>query len=111
MVGNNLSKLVLDVCRIDRLSTNASQSLGCLLKLALLYKVSWRFGEDGKTDGQDEGPEKLNTNGNAVGSGIVAVLSGVHNTIGEQDTNGDAELIASYDSATDFLWRNFLRVS
>ncbi len=47
VVGNDFSKLVLDIVGIDWLATNACKRFGCLLKLALLDEVAGRFGEDG----------------------------------------------------------------
>ncbi|KFY92569.1 hypothetical protein V500_04144 [Pseudogymnoascus sp. VKM F-4518 (FW-2643)] len=43
------------------------------------------------------------SNRDAVGSSVVAVLRSVDNTVGEEDTNGDAKLVARHKGTADLL--------
>lgn len=111
MVGNDLSKLVLDVVGIDRLSANRRQCLRGFLELALLDEVTWGFGKEEQSGSQDDGPQELDCDWDSVGSSVVAVLSRVHDAIGQQNANGDAELVPGHKSAADFLRGDFLKVN
>lgn len=59
VVGNNFSKLILDVFRLNGLSSNVAECLSSLVDLALLDEVTWRFGEEEETGPEDDGPEEL----------------------------------------------------
>ena len=93
MVGNDLGKLILDVLRVGGLATNATKSVGSLIELALLHPITRRFGKESKANGQDESPQELDGNGNAVRASIPAILGSIDHTVGKQDTNGNAELV------------------
>ncbi len=108
MVGNDLSQLILNVVGIDWLPTDSGQGFGGSLELALLDKVSRRLREDEETNGEDDSPEELDSDWDSIRAGIVAVLSGVDNTIGQQDTDGYTELIPCHHSTTDRFWCDFL---
>lgn len=94
VVGDDLGELVLDVVGVDGLATDIGERLSGLLELALLDVETGGFGEEEETRGEDDGPQKLDGDGDAVGAGVVAVLCGVDDAVGEQDTDGDAELVA-----------------
>ena len=104
VVGNDLSQFVLDVFRVERLTPDVGQGNGGQLELALLDEVAGRFGEEEQTRRQDDGPEELHGDGNAVRPRIIAVLSGVHHAVGEENANGDAKLVPRHERAPDFLW-------
>jgi len=106
VVRDDLGKLILDVVGLDWLATNGSKSLGGLLELAVLDKVTWGLWEEEETGGEDDSPEELDGDWDSVGSGIIAVLCGVDDAVGEEDTDGDAELVAGDQSTTDLLWRD-----
>ena len=108
MVGDDLSQLILDIVGIDWLPADFGQSLGGSFELALLDKVSWRFGEDEEADGQYDSPKKLNSDWDTVRAGIVAVLSCVDHTVGQEDTDGDTELVSCHDSTTNSFRCDFL---
>jgi hypothetical protein len=93
VVGNDLSKLVLDVLGVKRLTTDATKGRSSLVELALLDPVTGRFGEKSKTDSEDDSPKELNSDGDTVRSSVAAFLGGVDNAVGEEDTNGNAELV------------------
>ncbi len=103
MVGDDFSKLILNVFRIDGLTTDTAEGVGGLVELALLDPETRRLGEESKTSGKDDSPQELNSDGDTVRTSITAVLGGIHDAVGKQDTNGDAELVASNNSTTDLL--------
>lgn len=103
VVGNDLSKFILDVLGVDRLATDTSKSSGSLVELALLDEVTGGLREKSKTSGKDDSPEELDRNGDTVRSSITAVLGRVDDAVGNQDTDGDAELVTSNDGTTDLL--------
>lgn len=106
VVGDDLSELILNVLGIGRLATDASERIGGLVELALLDVETRRFGEESKTSGEDDGPEELDGDRDTVGASVTAVLGGVDNAVGKQDTDGDAELVSSNDGTTDLLGSN-----
>lgn len=94
MVGNDFSEFILDVFRVEGLATNTTKRYGGFVELALLDPVTWRLGQKSKTSAEDESPQELDGDGDTVRASIAAVLSRIDDTVGEQDTNGDAELVA-----------------
>ncbi|KFZ08750.1 hypothetical protein V501_05831 [Pseudogymnoascus sp. VKM F-4519 (FW-2642)] len=103
VVGDDLGKFVLDVVGLNWLATNGRESLGGVFEPALLDVETGRLGQEEETGREDDGPQELHGNGDAVGSGVVAVLCGVDDTVGEEDTNGDAELVAGHEGTADLL--------
>lgn len=103
VVGNDLSKLVLDVLRVDGLATDTAESGGSLVELSLLDVETRGLGEESKTGGEDDGPQELDGDRDTVRSSIAAVLGGVDDAVGEQNTDGDAELVTSNNGTTDLL--------
>jgi hypothetical protein len=93
VVGNDLSKLILDVLGVGGLATNATQGYRGEVELALLDPVAGRLGKQEETNGEDDSPKELDGDRDAVGTSVAAVLGSVNNAVGEQDTNGDAELV------------------
>ena len=106
VVGNDLGQFLLDQLRLARLSTESRQHLGGLVEVAALDKVPWRFGQEEETGAEDQSPEHLNGNRDAVRAGVVAVLGGVVDTRGEKDADGDAELVSGHDRAANPFRRN-----
>lgn len=106
VVGNDLSEFILDVFGINGLATNTGKSSGGLVELSLLDKVTGRVREDGKTTSEDNGPQELHGNRDTVRASILALLGSVDDAVGEQNTDGDAELVAGNDSTTDLLGSN-----
>jgi hypothetical protein len=52
----------------------------------------------------------LNGNWDTVGASVTTVLGGVDNAVGEQDTDGNAELVSSNNGTTDLLGSDFRHV-
>ena len=93
VVGNDLSEFILNVLGVGGLTTDTAKSVGSLVKLSLLDPESGRFGQKSKTDSEDDSPQELDGNRDTVRTGITAFLSRVDDAVGEQDTNGNAELV------------------
>lgn len=93
VVGNDLSEFILDVLGVDRLATDTTKRLSGLVELAFLDPVTGRFGEESKTGGKDDSPQELNGDWDAVRTSIAAVLGGIDNAVGKQNTNGNTELV------------------
>jgi hypothetical protein len=101
LVGDNLSKLTLDVNRVLRLTTDARERVDSTGNVALLDVVTRRVREEHETASEDQSPGELDSNRDAVGTGVIAALGSVDDARGEEDTNGNAELVTSNESATD----------
>ena len=93
MVGNDLGKLILDVLRVESLATDAAQGVGSLVELALLDVVTRRLWQKSQTNRENDGPEELDGDRDTLRAGIAAVLGSVDDAVGEQNTDGNAELI------------------
>ena len=106
VVGNDLGKLILNVGRVARLVANGGEAERGLLEVALLDPVTRRLGEEEQTRAEDEGPEELNTDGDAVRAGIKAVLGAVDDATGEENADGDAELVTGDERAANGLGRD-----
>jgi hypothetical protein len=100
-IGDDLSKLVLDVGRVAGLVADTGESDGGLLDVTLVRPETGRLREEHETATKDEGPEELDTDGDAVRAGVEPVLSGVDDAVREQNTDGDGELVARHEGATD----------
>lgn len=106
VVGDDLGELVLDVVGVNWLATNGCEGLGGELELALLDEETGRLGQEEETSREDDGPQELHGDGDTVRSGIIAVLGGVDNAVGEEDTDGDAELVTGHEGTADLLGRD-----
>ena len=106
VVGLDLGKLVLDILRADWLTTDTSQGVSGLLELLLPDEETWGFWKKSKTNSEDQSPGELDTNWDAVGSGVVAVLDGVGDDGCKHQTKGDGELVARDNGTTNTLWRD-----
>ncbi|KFZ18290.1 hypothetical protein V502_04170 [Pseudogymnoascus sp. VKM F-4520 (FW-2644)] len=99
-------ELVLDVVGVNWLATNGCEGLGGALELALLDEETGRLGQEEETSREDDGPQELHGDGDTVGSGIIAALGGVDDAVGEEDTDGDAELVTGHEGTADLLGRD-----
>merc|ERR1712113_425267 len=103
LVGNNLSKLSFDVLRVLRLTTDAGEGLARLLDPTTLDVVTRRVWQEEETNTEDETEDELQTNRHAVLGGSTVVLDAVVDAGGEQQTDGDAELVTGDQGTTDLL--------
>ena len=101
MVGNDFGEFLGDKLRVDWLTTNRCKSLSSLLMLALLDKVTRRLRQEGNATSEDESPQELDSHRDTVGTTVHAVLSSVDDNRSEEDTDGDAELVAGDEGATN----------
>jgi hypothetical protein len=52
----------------------------------------------------------LDAHWDSVGTSVHPVLGGVDDTVGDQDTDGDTELVSGYDGASDLSRSDFREV-
>lgn len=100
-VGVDLVQLVLDELGLLGLVTDTGQDLAGLVLLALADEETGGLGEQEQAGTQDQGPQHLDGDGDAVGARVLAVLGGVVNARGQEQTDGDAELVAGDDGTAD----------
>lgn len=101
MVGDNLSNLLLDIGRVDRLASYRRKNLGGPFVVSLSDEISRRLRQEKQANGKDDSPQHLERNWNAVRAGIGPVLSSVVDTGSHHEADGDAELVSRDDSATN----------
>lgn len=101
LVGDDLSQLVLDVLGLAGLATEPGKSLAGLGELAALDKVTGRVGQEDDAETENGSPDKLQTDGQTVGVGRVPRGGLVGNASSNEQTNGDAELVAGDEGTTD----------
>jgi hypothetical protein len=80
VVGDDLGELILDVGRVSGLTTNAGERAGGIVDAALLDVPTGRLGEEGETGTEDESPEELDGDGDAVRARVGSVLRAVADT-------------------------------
>lgn len=107
MVGDDLSKLLLDVLRVLGLAADTREDSGGLPKLPVDDEVSWGFWEDEKSSCKDDGGNELDGDRDAVGAGIKSVLGSVVDARGDHETNGDGELISSDNGTANLAGSDF----
>ncbi len=101
LIGDNLGKLVLDVLGVPGLATKPLKRGGSVKDATALDKVTGRIRQEGQPTTENQGPGELDADGDAVGARVGAVLRRVHDNGREQDADGDAELVASDERASD----------
>lgn len=101
LVGDNLSKLVLDVDGVHRLATDTGKGIGSLFDTAALDEVTGGVGQEEETTTKDQSPGELNGDRDAVLASVTTVLGSVADNGGKHDTEGDTELVTSDESTTD----------
>lgn len=126
VVGFKLSQLILNIFRVDRLATQSAQRLCSIFEVAtldiplqivskrccskVLCTYPWRFRQKEEASTEDQCPSKLNSDWDAVGAGVHAVHCGVVDYSSEKETNGDTELVAGHNGATDSFGSNLAHV-
>lgn len=102
VVGNDLSKLILNIFGFDRLATNRGKGLCCVIEPVFLDIVTRRLGEEEQSESKNESPDELDADRDAVGSGVIPVLGAVDSSVGNQNTDGDAELVSGDEGTANF---------
>ena len=77
MVGDDFGKFLLDIFGAFRFTTKTGQNMGSLLEIALPDEVTRGLGKKEETNTKDQGPEHLDSNGNAIRASIAAVLGAI----------------------------------
>jgi len=108
VVGDDLGELVLNVGGLQGLVAKAGKGLGGLIELALAHEEAGGLGEEEQAGSEDDSPEHLQADGNAVRAGVGAVLGAVVDAGREEEAEADAELVSGHDGAAD-LARGDLR--
>lgn len=100
-VGLDLAELRDD----DRVSlveaSHAGERAGGRFHLAGADEVARRLGQEDHAEEEDEGPGKLDGDGDAVGAGVGAVGGGVVDDGGEEEADCDGQLVGADDGAAD----------
>lgn len=103
VVDSNLVELHADR-RVGRgQAADLAEGTGGLFVALATDEVAGRLGKHEHSTDKDQGPGKLDGNGNAVGAGVLALVGGVVDDGGEQEADGDGELVASDDGTADPL--------
>lgn len=110
MVGDNFGQFRTDIFRVCRLATDTGEHLSSLLKPALLDEVAGRFGQHKQTTSQNDGPQHLESNWDAIGAGVIAILGSIINACRCHQTDCDAELVSRDNSSTDLARRDLRHV-
>lgn len=100
-VGVDLVQLVLDELGILGLVADTGEDLAGLVLLALADEETGGLGEEQQAGTQDQGPQHLEGDGDAVGAGVGAVLGAVVDAGGQKQTDRDAELVARDNGTAD----------
>lgn len=77
-----------------------------LVELAFLDEITRGFGQEQQASSEDERPEHLNSNRDAVRARVIAVLGGVVNARSQHKTDGNAELVSADQSSSHFPGAN-----
>lgn len=101
LVGDNLGKLDLDVLGVGVLATELGQGVGGSSEVTLLDEVAGRVGKAHETTGEDDSPDELNSDGNAINTRVGPLLGSVNDASGKHETDGDAELVTGDEGTTD----------
>lgn len=110
VICHNLSELLLDVSRVLRLTSDSRQGSSGSVESSLLDEESRRVGKEEKTGTEDQGPSKLNCNGDSVRTSVSSVLGTVDDTRGEQESDGDGELVTRHNGTSNLSWGDLTHV-
>ena len=107
VVRHDFGQFLLDVLGVPWLSAESCEDVHSSLDLALLHKISWGLGEEDESGSEDQSPQHLETDRDAVRARVGVVLRTIIHARGDQKTKGDAELVAG-DYGTTHLSRGNL---
>jgi hypothetical protein len=101
VVGGDLSELLNQSRVVEIEPPQLGERLGSLLRATLADVPAGSLGDEGTTNEHDDGPCKLDCDGDTVRAGVVAVLGGVVDNGGDEKSDGDGKLVATDNSTTD----------
>ena len=101
-----LSMLLEDIARVDRLATELSKRLPSTIVFTFHNVVAGRFREEQEADAEDQCPSKLQTDGDAVGAGVGVVFCSEIDAGREEDADCDGELFES-----QYNWNETLKMA
>jgi hypothetical protein len=94
VIGNDLVKLLFDAFVIGWQLTESSQRVCCLFDVPRFHEVAGSFREIEETSSENDSPQGLDDDWNAVAAGVLPVVSGVVHDGCEKETKGECELVA-----------------
>jgi len=101
LVGNtDLVELGLELRMVGREGYETREGTGCIFVALLHNEPSRRLGEKGHPDGENQSPNKLDSNRNLPRSAGGVVLGGIVDDRGDEKTDGDHPLVTGNDGAT-----------
>jgi hypothetical protein len=101
VVGVDLGELVQHGRVVSREAAEFAQGDTGLVHEAALDEVAGRFWEEEHAYDEDDGPCELHCDGDAVGACVLALVGGVIDDGGEEEADGDGELVGAYNGAAD----------
>lgn len=110
VVGLDLVELVLDKLGVLGLVTDAGEHLAGAVLAALADEETGRLGKQEQTGTENQSPQHLDADRDAVGAGVGTFLGGVVNARGQHQTDGNAELVAGDNGTTDLAGCNLRHV-
>lgn len=110
MVGDDLSKFLLDELGVNWLASKPGEHVRSEVELATLDEVTRRLWEEEEASSENQRPRHLDGDRDAVGARVKAALGAIVHTGREQDTERNAELVARDERATDLARRDLRHV-
>jgi hypothetical protein len=92
---------MLDIVRVGWMTSNPPEGHRGSIDSTLLDIPSGRFRQEEESDTEDQSPQELDCHWDSVGTSVHPILGRVDDTIGDQDTDGDAELVSRYDGTSN----------
>lgn len=102
-VGDNFSKFILDVNRVFRLIMDVRERVDSMGNVVFFDVVMRRVREEYEIVFEDQSLGELDSNRDVVGIGVIVVFGSVDDVRGEEDINGNVELVISNESVMDFV--------
>jgi hypothetical protein len=100
-VGNtDLVEFGLELGMVRRKGDESGERMGSVVVALLLDEPSRRLGEEDHTDGENETPNELESDGELPRRMVGPVLGGIVDDTGEEKTDGDRPLVTGDDCAT-----------
>jgi hypothetical protein len=100
-VGNtDFVEFGLELGMVRGKGDESGESMGSIVVALLLDEPSRRLGEEDHTDGENETPNELQSDGELPRRMVGPVLGGIVDDTGEEKTDGDRPLVTGDDCAT-----------
>lgn len=107
VVGLDLGQFLADGRVVGRQAPELAEGFGGALDVAIFDHVPGCIGKDQHAADENDGPGKLDSDGDAVAAGVIPVLGGVVDDGGQEETDGNGELVGTDDGSSDPLGGGF----